>query len=388
MIKETRKKLIIILSAVAIFTITFGIINVNAEKAAEVGKAKYYISNPYKTVDWEKFYQYKANFHSHSIESDGKDTPKDMIEEHYKKGFHVLALTDHNFISTSFDRKDRPEDIPYLTTERLAQINAGIDRDGKGMIGIPHSNEQSRSEHLNTFWADFNNEKGAELEGNIAKTEALKGISHINHPGRYTGGSRKTGEDGVIASSKSETVAKYVNLFNKYPSCVGMEIINKKDGSSASDRILWDNILNVTMPNRPVWGFSNDDSHSTSAVGFSYNMMLMPKNTLEDVRYSMENGTFYPVALVSKRELGVDFIASGPSPKITNIIVDQPKSNITISGEAYKTIEWISNGKIIATGETIDLNNYEDKITNYVRAQLKGDGGISFTQPFGIRLIE
>ena len=68
------------------------------------------------------------------------------------------------------------------------------------------------------------------------------------------------------ASNNPTTVSKYVDLFKKYDSLVGMEIINKKDGDSYSDRILWDNILTKTMPERPVWGFSNDDTHSVSAV--------------------------------------------------------------------------------------------------------------------------
>ena len=340
------------------------------------------IINPYETVDWTAFDQYKANFHAHSIESDGGNTPKEMFEDHYAKDFDIMALTDHNFLNTTWDRTDRPG-VPYLTTERLTEMNAGTDRGGRGIIGIPNSDEQSKSDHLNTFFAPFNNESGDTLESKIAKCEDLGGISHINHPGRYTGG-KVGGIAGEVASYQPETIEKYVDLFSKYPSCVGMEIINKKDGDSASDRILWDNILKQMMPERPVWGFSNDDAHSTSTVGFSYNMMLMPENTLINVRTSMEDGTFYAVALVSKRELGTDFVASGPAPKITDIAVDEGEDSITIQGENYNEIEWIADGSIIATGSTLDINDYDSEITNYVRAQLKGDGGISFTQPFGI----
>ncbi|MEL7565680.1 MAG: metallophosphoesterase [Dehalobacterium sp.] len=351
----------------------------------------YEIENPYETVNWTEFGQYKADFHAHSVESDGGDQPADMIEEHYAKGFDILAMTDHNFLSTTWDRTDRPGKT-YLTSARLAQITAGSDRNGRGMIAIPNADEQSISDHLNTFWAPFNNETGATLESNIAQCEALGGISHINHPGRYTGGSNTAdnGAVGAAASNDLHKVAKYVNLFRKYDSCVGMEIINKKDGDSYSDRILWDNILKQTMPERPVWGFSNDDTHALANTGFSYNMMLLPENTLANVRESMEKGTFYAVALVAKRELGASFAASGPAPKITDITVDQDENSITITGENYNTIEWIADGEIIATdeiiatGNTIDLNDYEQEISTYIRAQLKGDGGISFTQPFGI----
>ncbi|KNY27643.1 fibronectin type III domain-containing protein [Pseudobacteroides cellulosolvens] len=348
-----------------------------------VASKDFNIKNPYSLIDWNTFGQYKADFHAHSVESDGANQPADMIEEHYKKGFDILAMTDHNFLSTTWDRTDRTGKT-YLTTDRLNQIKTGSDRGNRGMTALPNSDEQSISDHLNSFFAPFNNETGATLEISIAKCQELGGISHINHPGRYTGGAGQTGAAGEAASNNPATVSKYVNLFNKYSSCVGMEIINKKDGDSASDRILWDNILSQTMPNRPVWGFSNDDTHSLAATGYSYNMMLLPENTLANVRSSMENGTFYAVALVSYRELGSNFVASGPAPIITNISVNQQDDSISISGKNYDTIEWISNGTIIATGNTIDLNNYEAKVGTYVRAQLKGAGGISFTQPFGV----
>lgn len=382
MVLGKKKELVLALS-LAMFMSSIGPIGTAFASTSE-RTTDYFIVNPYVSVDWDSHGQYKADFHSHTTESDGSNTPAEMIEDHYAKGFDVLALTDHNFTNTAWDRTDRPEEKEYLTSERLAQINAGIDRNGRGMVDITYSNEQSRSDHVNTFFANFNNKPGATLEENIAMAEKLGGISHINHPGRYTGG-RNSLEEGEKVSKDPEVVAKYVNLFNKYNSLVGMEIINKKDGDSLSDRILWDSILQETMPNRnPVWGFSNDDTHSVKNTGFSYNILLMPENNAENVRHSMENGTFYAVAKVAKRELGMDFEAQGPTPVIENITVDQEENSITIDGDNYNEIQWIADGEVIATGNTLDLNDFEEDINSYVRAQLLGDGGISFTQPFGV----
>jgi hypothetical protein len=386
--KKIRLKFMLALSVLMAVTSLF--VSVPAViKGSEVirqGNKDYIIINPYETVKWESFGQYKAALHTHTKESDGKNSPAEVIEHHYKLGYDVLALTDHNFTSTTYHRTDRPSDKVYLTKERAEEINKGVGRNGRGMIGVPYSNEQSRSDHVNTFWADFNNTSGVTLEDNLKKCEELGGISHLNHPGRYTGGSRQYGDQGVAASSKPETIAKYVSLFKRFNSCVGMEIVNKKDSGSASDRILWDNILKETMPKLPVWGFSNDDSHKNKNVDYSYNIMLMPENNLKNIRYSMENGTFYAVARVAKRELGKSFEGEGKTPKITNISVDENLNSITISGENYEEIEWIADGEIIAKGNSINLNNFEDKINNYIRAQLKGPGGIAFTQPFGIRV--
>ncbi len=48
----------------------------------------------------------------------------------------------------------------------------------------------------------------------------------------------------------------------------------------------------------------------------------------------------------------------------------------------YNEIQWIADGEVIAEGESIALQDYSDKISCYVRAQLIGDGGICLTQAF------
>lgn len=386
-IKMLRKTTAALMAA-AVLAGTF-VTGVSAEERS--GVLDFTIDSPYASVDWDTYGQYKADFHAHSNESDGSPQPYETIEEHYKKGYDILALTDHNVCNTTWNRKDDPtgKDREYLTDQRLSEITYGTDRDNRGMVAIMNSDEQSVSDHLNTFFTPFNNEQGATLESNIAKTQELGGICHINHPGRYTGGKNTSGTAGEEASNNPETIKKYTDLFMKYDAVVGMEIINKLDGDSYSDRILWDNILKETMPKgRFVWGFSNDDTHSTAATGHSYNMMLLPSNNPENVRESMENGTFYASAKVAKREgytiTDLSVINDYQPPIITNIQVDNDEDKITIDGEYYNQVEWIADGKVIATGNTIDLNDHEGEINSYVRAQLKGDEGISFTQPFGV----
>ena len=389
MLKKTTATIL----AAAVLAGTF-VTGVAAQGQDGKGVRDFTINSPYSSVNWDTYGQYKADFHAHSNESDGSPQPAETVEEHYKKGFDVLALTDHNVMNTTWNRTDDPtgKGRTYLTDERLQEITYGTDRDGRGMVAIQNSDEQSVSDHLNTFFTPFNNKAGATLESNIAKTQELGGICHINHPGRYYGGSNTSGTNGEDAANNPVNIKKYVDLFMKYDACVGMEIINKLDGDSYSDRILWDNILQETMPEgRFVWGFSNDDTHSNEATGHSYNMMLMPTNNPVEVRKAMESGAFYASAHVAKREgytiTDHSIINDYQPPVITNIEVDQDEDTITIEGDLYHTIEWIADGEVIATGNTIDLNDYEGKVHSYVRAQLKGDEGISFTQPFGIAVV-
>ncbi|MFD1504947.1 hypothetical protein FE374_10955 [Georgenia yuyongxinii] len=360
-----------------------------AATPALANETDYTIDNPYADVKWSDWAQYTSALHNHSYESDGGNTPAERFEDAYAKGFDIFALTDHNFTNTAWDRTDRPESndrgkLEYLSTDRLEEMRAGVGRDAKGMLPISYANEQSRANHLLTFWADFNNQSGATLEGNIAQAEELGGVSVVAHPGRYTGGARQTGAQGLIASSHPETVQKYVDLFTRYDSAVGMEIINKKDGDSASDRILWDNILTQTMPERPVWAQSNDDAHSNGALGFSYNVHLMPELSEGAFRHSLEAGTYYASAKVSYRELGNEFISQGATPTISDITVDGDADTVTITGVDTESVRWISEGEVIAEGATIDLDDHDGKVGSYVRAELVGPGGISFTQPFGV----
>ena len=39
--------------------------------------------------------QYKANLHSHTTLSDGKRSPEELVSEYKKRGYSVLAITDH-----------------------------------------------------------------------------------------------------------------------------------------------------------------------------------------------------------------------------------------------------------------------------------------------------
>ena len=308
-------------------------------------------------------------------------------------------MTNDSWVGTYKKGPLRPGEEPkadyYYTQAEVDAMLAGEGRDGApGLIGIPNSNEQSKKDHLNTFWTPWNNtemedvtlEKKIEHVESMVNAEGLQPRQHINHPGRYYGGSDKaTGEE---AANDPANIQRYVDIFEKNTKALrGMEIVNKVgDGDSYSDRIIWDNILAETMPEQNVWGYANDDAHSTGALGYDYNNLLMPELTEEAVQAAMDSGAWYSTAFVAKRELGADFKGDRwqPGPVISDIVVDEKEDTITIEGDNYNVIEWIADGEIIATGNTLDLDEYGKDIDNYVRAQLKGDNGISFTNAFGI----
>jgi len=376
--KRTIRRVTAIFASLAlIFVLIAG-----ALPAAYAQEKSFTVVSPYADVDWEAYGQYKASLHVHTNRSDGSASLADTVRRHHKLGYHILAITDHNVLT---------EDWGALLTAEQRQA-AG------GMIAIPATNEQSRTDHIGTFWAPFESESGQTMDAVLGRAGELGGLAIINHPGRYTGG-QAGGSAGAKASNDPASIAKYTALFRAHGSAAGMEIINKLDNESRSDRLLWDNILMELMPEgRGVWGFSNDDSHLPDAIGYSFNVMLMPELTAGAAKAAMESGAFYAVARVARPErvnaaLLNRVIPSGifltlpllcqRTPVIDSVTV--AGNTITIAGRNYRRIEWIAGGAVIATGPSLDLNAHQDQINhNYVRAQLVGCTGIAFTQPFGV----
>jgi hypothetical protein len=245
------------------------------------------VLSPYEDVDWETFGQHKAALHVHTNHSDGSASLPDTVRHHYNLGYDILAITDHDVLLSSWDERagislrhrfinpgnwfSRRE---VLTNDEIDAIYAGTyagpfpapftsprRTQPNGMIGLPNTNEHSRVHHINTFWAPFNNARRDSTESVLYTAAQLGGVAIINHPGRYTGG-QHGGARGEAASNNIDNISQYVNWFGGFDAALGMEIFNRLDNESRSDRILWDNLLMHLMPfGRPVWGFSNDDSH-------------------------------------------------------------------------------------------------------------------------------
>ena len=373
----------------------------------------YVIMNPYESVDWDNFGQFRASLHNHTHNSDGSATTADMIEKLYAMDYDIVAITDHNYLTARWSEVS----TGAMMAEREAEILAGTGRYGRPLIPVPFSSEQSRGEHLNTYFAKFNSPRGAQLEDSIRLGEETGGISVIVHPGRYASADMSDYQSREAAASNPDFVQRYSDIFMQFPSCIGMEIVNRGTDVYFHDRILWDNILAQTMPyNRPVWGFANDDAHSLEEIGFAFNVLLIDREdfltfglngldaTTEEelreqsasnpVRDAMVSGAFYAVSRIDRAENinssavqnRDDLLAllSQTTPSISNIVVDEQEATITISGADYDEIEWVADGIVISTGNVLDVPANTAHINSYVRAQLRSSAGIAFTQPFGI----
>lgn len=379
--------------------------------------ADYKITNPYAQVSElikNSGNHYKTNLHTHSTYSDANNTMTEMIEGFYDNDFDILAFAEHGIFGKEWDKE--PTKIPlftfqYLwhgkkvhpTTEQYHAFLNGTYRTPansrtkkRGLMCVPDAIELNMftlvKNHVNGYFTNdaYEGKYGKEndFETPIKLVEESGGISHINHPTDWL----QAYKDPSVAKVP-ENIAFFADLLRRYKSCLGIEVLNMYDRPNRSDRILWDELLKTLIPEgeRTVWGFGNSDAHRVCEIDTAFMDFILPEYSLENLRKAMENGNFFAVARYAKNELGEDFKGEGPVPVVTEISVDDDNDTITVKGINCSAIEWIADGEIIenvtaeADGElvsTVKLREKSDKISCYVRAQLKGRGGICMTQPF------
>jgi len=210
--------------------------------------------NPYEGVDWAAWGQYKANLHTHTTRSDGKLTPAATAELYRSKGYRILALTDH-------------ETVTYPWT------NFGVNPQALGMVAIQGA-ELYTEAHLNSFFSDI---VRIPMAGDALVAAGAKGgLIVLNHPNSFT----------------AKDPPWFEALYRTYDHFIGLETFNGGE-ILVNGFPYWDIILDDLMPDRPVWGFANDDMHETSQAGFNWNVFVLPALTEAETRKAMETGRFY-----------------------------------------------------------------------------------------------
>lgn len=345
------------------------------------------VVEPYADVNWATFEQHKGNLHTHTTQSDGRLTPDQVIDAYHQRGYTVLALTDHNLCTWPWvGAADMPRRGNAARADKEAQekqqppaVPAYQNRDpaGMGMLAIS-GNELSRHDHMGCFFIVHESDS-RDVEQSLAEVKASAGLAVLYHPGRYW---KPTEQGGVPA----EVVERYVTRFTRNDHLVGFEVINQGN-KYPHDRALWDAVLTSTMPDRPVWGFANDDMHSSGSIGRDWSTFVVVQLDESHIRQAMQQGQFY-FSTVGTHDEAVRDVAQ--TPVIASITHRRGAGTITIAATSggqdlpESQYRWISQGQVVHSGPVLDYRNTEG-LGNYVRAELVGTGGTTFTNPIGLQ---
>ena len=337
-------------------------------------------NNPYQAIDWASVNQYKGNFHTHTTQSndasDGFSTAY-VVDRYHAAGYKILSLTDHDYNPYPWE----------LFSQYMSSVPARYPA-ALGMLAVPGNelskdNTNSWSErtggqfnHHNDFFTGRQGQEFASLQESYAYTYALGGMQIINHPGQYWS------IDNTYSETQKDGPGWHATNFKTYPSLIGLEVYNQGN-RRPNDRILWDQILERTMPARPVFGYSCDDAHNDDQLFRNYNFMLMEDLTTEELKDAMRKGETY--FCYEPKGSG-----EGKAPRISDIEVNEATKTITIETDGL--VYWIygtdktssaassTRSSVVGIGKTFHYNGYQGA---YVRAFITNAYGETCTQPFG-----
>lgn len=418
------KKLISVLLAAVMLALTLSAgacaseptVTPSFDSVADIeGTKNYTIENPYESVRWGEWREYKASLHSHTNASDAEPSMVESIEYHYSDDFDILAISDHAVIGEQWDEiptvvplyrffkfgNTGMKNIEVLTSERRNEMITGADRfnaDGtpKPMLEVTGASELNGATpindcHVNAFFMDEGKEWGqarmgiyGDYETVVKNVEKAGGITFLDHTGEYVGC-----ENDPDRANEPYYANKFANIFLNYPSCVGMDVNSGKNNRTKYDYILWDNTLKLTLPyGRNVFCFCFSDGHHLDEYERGFTYMCMPELTNEALRTCMETGAFFSCSHFDRADLGDEFNGTGNDvPFVSSLKVDNDTDTVAFEARNFDCVRWYSNGKLIASGSdltSLDLNEYEDEIGLYVRFTLTGPGGVLYSQAFPV----
>ncbi len=401
--------------------------------SAEAQTKNYIIDNPYEDIDWDKWGSYKTQLHSHTNASDGFLTIHEYVQKHYDMNYDIVAVTDHGTINKGWNvapelvpimrlikyERSQMKPIDPLTAEEYESYLTGTAASEtrtheNGMLDVPKGIELNMATpiadcHLTGYFSDY----GQGLAGVFGDYETPArevmndgGITFLSHVGEYVY-TDKDSEKYVGQKVDDYYATKFARLFLDYQgSALGMGINSATDAHTRCDRILYDQVLQKTIPNGVVpWCNTFADSHNEASINDAYTWTWMENFTMEDFRESLEKGQFFSVShysngvelngmeempgFVEQKVYDEKLYLLDNTPNVTRLEVDEDSDTIYVEGENFNLITWVSDGNVILREEitdgkaSLDLHseNLLDNPNLYVRFYLSGENGICYSQP-------
>ncbi len=379
-------------------TVTAAVLAVSTVYAGAEGPRV--VKNPYSDIEWGEVKAYRANFHSHTVISDGRAEPGELIHLYADAGYHILALSDHDNgynhregerdLRETYIHRDDRDRVPTSETtwpwtrwidEKPTKIwvYGGIESSAfypdlgeEGMLAVRGA-ELSSSPHISSLfnrcgWPDHDRTD----DDRLSCVEKHGGLAFWAHPTHYVPGG--PWEDRFFDEQTwEEAVEFFGHYIAEYDSLLGFEM-NVHDvhgGRVDRDRELFDRLLERYYREHDIFIEGSDDNHGTRvAEDATLTLVLASELTEDAVRHALKNGHTF----VGPR--------AESYPRFNGIEVDDDAQTISLDIDNHDKIRWIRDGRDHATGSVLDYSEIEDAM---VRFEIDLDGATFYSQGFYIR---
>jgi len=298
-------------------------------------------------ADFVDLPQYRANLHCHSRHSDGSQYCDEVAGWYRERGYHVLAISDHDaygdqdggVAAGELQRDDAVHDwdgdgVLHETKERQSGVEAYVrDYSRPGPPWVPRQWDLSRPGEFVV----------------LTGLEASFGHPHTNAVGCPAGAIPRPREGydfidwchaagGVVFQNHPAAWNASPERLHDHPDLSridGLEVMNgflardnrnggNADGSPGFAEALWNGCLDAGLR---LWGFGNDDAHTIdtahfAGAGSAWNMIWAEELTGPAIIEALRSGAFYATCgiTVDRVTIGVDTLTVH-SPNATHIEV-------------------------------------------------------------------
>ena len=285
---------------------------------------------------------WKGNLHTHTLWSDGDDYPEMVVSWYRERGYHFLALSDHNTFQAgerwtypvenaggldafndyqeafgdAIDTQSRGDSV-FVRLKTLDELRAAFESPGDFLL-VSSEEITDRFENKPVHMNASNIQEMIEPQGGESLREVMQNnvdavlaqrerlgvpiIPHINHPNF---GWAMTAEDLIALDGED-----FFEVYNGHPA-----VHNEGDSLRPSTERMWDiiNTRRLLQGRGIMYGIAVDDSHnyhemdgSRSNPGRAWIMVKAPNLEASALMNAMEAGAFYGSTGVSLSEVTFD----------------------------------------------------------------------------------
>ncbi len=314
----------------------------------------YCFSGPARLDAQTTSHWYRGNTHTHTLNSDGENTPDDVVRWYRSNGYQFLVITDHEYLTDA------------------AALNAIFGRDEQFLM-IPGQEVTGRAQgkpvHVNQIGAKKLVMPAAlptvfeVLQRDVNMVREAGAIAQINHPNF---GWALSADDLVRVEN-----AQLVEIWNGHP-----QVNNLGGGGTPSAESMWDTALTA---GQRLFAVADDDAHhfkpehladpASAAPNRGWIYVRAAKLTETDILDAIRRGDFY----------------ASNGVELTDVVATASSLTVNIKATTFSRyrVEFVgAGGKVLAESISNPAVYQFKGDEKYVRARvIESNAKMAWTQP-------